>query len=140
MDAAFSGIGARDYPGRWNQRGVPVVYAAEAPSLSALEVAAHFRSRTPRLSFVSFEIRIPGGVEVHSLDPDQLPNDWRQEPPPSSTQELGTRLIRNAAVLRVPSAIVPVERNMVLNPDHPQFRQIRISGPEPFVFDSRMWK
>ena len=45
-----------------------------------------------------------------------------------------------SAVLEVPSAIVPSEKNYVPNPRHPDFRRIRIGKALAFVFDPRMWK
>ena len=47
---------------------------------------------------------------------------------------------KRTAVLVVPSAVVPQENNYLLNPEHPDFEKIAITTPEPFTFDSRMWK
>jgi hypothetical protein len=46
----------------------------------------------------------------------------------------------SSAVLRVPSILVPGESNLLLNPQHPQFKRLKISKPEPFDFDGRLWK
>jgi RES domain-containing protein len=42
------------------------------------------------------------------------------------------------AVLQVPSRVIPVEPNYVLNPVHPDFQRLRIAPPEPFRFDERL--
>jgi RES domain-containing protein len=54
----------------------------------------------------------------------------------------GSKWLRagRTAVLEVPSAIVPSEKNYLINPGHPEFRKLRVGRPLPFVFDPRMWK
>ena len=70
----------------------------------------------------------------------ELPNDWRAEPPPVSTRGMGDRWVRRARspILQVPSAIIPEEFNLLLNPAHPQFREILIGKPTDFAFDRRL--
>jgi RES domain-containing protein len=71
-----------------------------------------------------------------------LPELWRAEPPGEETQTFGSLWIeRNkAAVLRVPSILAPGEHNLLLNPAHAQFKRLKISAPQPFDFDDRLWK
>jgi RES domain-containing protein len=73
---------------------------------------------------------------------DALPTTWRRYPAPDALADLGTAWVRAAAtaVLVVPSAIVPQERNILLNPAHPDFRRIRLGTREPFSFDPRLWR
>ena len=73
---------------------------------------------------------------------EELPVNWRRMPAPPALADLGTEWARSgrAAVLVVPSAIVPAECNYILNPAHSEFHKIRIAPPTPFSFDSRMWK
>ena len=139
---AFTGEGARLYGGRWNHVGLPVVYVAQFLSLAALEQFVHLGPEGTHLRFVYFRVEIPDEVHVEAADPDVIPPNWREEPPPDSTKDLGTRWVESdrSAVLRVPSAIVPIEYDYVLNPHHPDFKHIRISDPKPFSFDPRMWK
>ena len=47
---------------------------------------------------------------------------------------------KEAAVLAVPSAIIPQELSYLLNPRHPHFKHIQIGRPVPFAFDPRLWK
>jgi len=42
-----------------------------------------------------------------------------------------------SAVLELPSAIIPIELNYLLNPAHPEFKKIAIGKPVPFSFDPR---
>ena len=128
---AFLGEGARLYGGRWNHRGTPMVYVADSKAAHAL------------LRFVFFRVEIPDDdIAVESLPPHQIPSNWREEPPPHETKDVGTAWVHSAPspVLRVPSVIVPIENNYLLNPRHPDFTKIRIGEPEPFSFDPRVWK
>lgn len=139
---AFTGEGARLYGGRWNHVGTPVVYAGQSLSLCALELFVHLGPGDVRLRFAYFRLEIPDRLVVESFRGEALPPDWRSEPAPDSTRDLGTRWAESgrSTVFRVPSVIVPIEDNYVLNPHHPDFRRIRIFPPEPFGFDPRMWK
>jgi len=75
-----------------------------------------------------------------SCSVDELPTAWRGSPARPETVSIGDRWVREArsAVLAVPSAIIPAERNFLLNPAHPGFRRIRIGKPVRFSFDPRM--
>jgi len=55
---------------------------------------------------------------------------------------IGERWLRpsTSVVLSMPSAVMPNERNFVLNPAHPDFGELTIHSSEPFSFDPRMWK
>jgi RES domain-containing protein len=85
---------------------------------------------------------VPDDVSRTELGIATLPAGWRAFPAPEILADLGTRWLRSgrSAVLLVPSALVPQERNYLLNPAHPEFRRIRIRRAEPFSFDPRMWK
>jgi RES domain-containing protein len=134
---AFSGEGAAKTGGRWNSRGVAVVYTSATRSLAALETLVHLN---PPMSFKYRIIRIEfAGELVRHLRP-ALPSDWRTSPAPDSTRKLGDAWVREAhsAILAVPSIIIPDETNFVLNPAHPDFKRIRLGRPTDFVFDSRL--
>ncbi len=135
---AFVGEGARRFGGRWNSPGVVVVYASQHMSLAALEQLVHFNPRIPN-QFKSFRIQFPDGL-IENIPVKELPQDWRREPPPPSTQQLGDAWVRErqSAVLAVPSIIIPEELNYVLNPAHPAFKKIRVGRPENFAFDPRL--
>jgi RES domain-containing protein len=139
---AFDGEGARLYGGRWNSRGVPVVYTGGSLSLSVLEQFVHLRAGDVRIRFAYMRVRIPDKVAVEEIIPSQLPRDWREGPAPDSTKEAGTHWFEEGrtAILRVPSVVIPVEYNYILNPGHPDFKHVDIGAPEPLSFDPRMWK
>jgi len=140
-ESAFSGEGALKGGGRWNQQGTAVVYVSGSLALAALEAFIHLQRAAAAIPHVAFRVEIPENVvdELHGKD---LPKNWRVEPPPDTTKQIGTDWVKasTSAVLRVPSVIVPAEHNFVLNPAHPDFKKLHISKPEPFSFDPRMWK
>jgi RES domain-containing protein len=85
---------------------------------------------------------IPDVVSRTEIGDAALPASWRAYPAPDRLVHLGSAWATSnrSAVLIVPSAVIPAERNYVLNPHHPEFRSIRVGTAEPFAFDSRMWK
>ncbi len=137
-DDAFTGEGAKVYGGRWNSPGVAVVYGSQHKSLAALEHLVHLNPRSAaRFKVFSFHFH---GSLMESISLRDLPENWRQEPPPPSTQQYGDRWVREgrSAVLAVPSIIIPEELNYVLNPAHTDFKGITISKSQHFVFDPRL--
>lgn len=130
--------GAALHGGRWNPKGVDVIYAAATASLAALEILVHY-SVLPR-DFVLTPIRIPAAVRVEVLGGESLPADWNALAPTAGTQEVGRRWAEElrSAVLNIPSAIVPTEWNYLLNPKHPVFGQIKFLSSIPFRFDPRL--
>lgn len=79
---------------------------------------------------------------IEEVETSRLPADGRTYPGPEELAAMGSRWAQEGrtAVLSVPSAIIPAERNFLLNPAHSTYRAIRIGRPEPFVFAQRMWK
>lgn len=121
---AFSAEGAVKTGGRWNSRGVAVVYASATRSLAALETLVHLN---PQVMFNYRIIRVEFDESlVERLTRAALPSDWKMEPPPLSTRQLGDNWARSSlsAILAVPSVIIPDEMNYVLNPAHPDFKRI----------------
>lgn len=138
----LSGQGARLFGGRWNRRGTPSVYASEHLSLAALELFVRLQMGDSGEVFVSVPIEIPESVRVARIEAGALPKDWREMPAGRSTQEIGQDWITKGetAVLMVPSVIVPLEYNLVLNPHHGDFRKLRVGAIQSFSYDPRMWK
>jgi RES domain-containing protein len=136
---AFDGRGAAEYPGRWNNPGVAVVYTAESRSLASLEVLVH--TEDTRLLAAVRWVTIPVGVDERLIEiAKHLPEDWHQLPAPSSTRDFGSQWVMQARppVLRVPSIVVDGEFNYILNPQHADFGQLKIGAPVPFSFDLRL--
>ena len=135
----FDGAGAKNFPGRWNSRSVPVVYTSSSRALAMLEILAHFNAEDiVRTQFRIIEVIVPD--ECIHKPKGRMPKDWKVFPAPVSTRMIGDRwMLRNESVaMAVPSALVPKEYNYLLNPGHPDFRQLVIKKPEPIEFDLRL--
>lgn len=139
---AFDGEGARRYGGRWTPKGVAVVYTSATLSLAALERFVHTDPDLEPPDLVAVAVDADSAIPVQSLDRGALPADWRTYPAPESLAQLGAEWVTSAgtAILAVPSAVIPHERNYLLNPAHSDFGRLMIGPPEPFSFDPRMWR
>jgi RES domain-containing protein len=137
--AAFTGEGPWRYGGRWNSRGVRVVYVSEHQSTAALEIFVHWVPFLVEEEYKAFQLEWPDGL-MEIFPVKKLPVNWRISPPPRSTMEIGDRWIqeRRSAVLALPSAISPADTNFLLNPDHADFKRIRIHPPIDYDFDPRL--
>ncbi len=135
---AFTGEGAAVAAGRWNSPGIRMVYTSASASLAALETLVHLNPAM-RFNYLLFAIEFDERL-VETIPHTLLPPDWREQPPPPSTQQLGDTWIKSArsAILEVPSVIIPGESNYLLNTSHPEFKSIRIGKPEAFSFDQRL--
>ncbi|MGK3958959.1 RES family NAD+ phosphorylase [Sorangium sp. So ce118] len=138
---AFSGEGARLYGGRWNSSGTAMVYLGESISLCALEVLVHLQATAPLNAYSLIRVDYDSSY-MADVDQTALPPEWADSPPPAEVQQIGDSWVAGSAslLLRVPSAIVPAEGNILLNPKHPDFGTLRISTPVPFRFDPRLFK
>jgi RES domain-containing protein len=141
--SAFSGEGARLFGGRWHFKGQAAVYTASTQSLAALEILAHVDTDLVPNNFVVFAVDIPDqDIAISHVFDSVLPLDWREAYPPLGCQLVGSDWIKqaNTAVLMVPSAIIPQENNVILNPAHPDFLKLTIHLPTVFNFDHRLWR
>ncbi len=141
LQTAFDGRGASQYPGRWNERGAAVVYAAGSLSLAALEMLVHLPGPGILQRYRSIPVSFDEAL-CRQLSPQDLPPDWADDPAPPSTRALGTQWIADSSsvVLAVPSAVVPIERIFLINPHHPDFPELTIGEGQQFQFDPRLMK
>lgn len=138
-DEIFSGEGARLFAARWHEAGHRLVYTAATISLATLELIVNTpRARLLR-EYVITSCSFPE-VIVEDVDKSRLPPNWRDFPPPPQIQQLGTEWLLSAssAVLSVPSAVIPYERNYLLNPEHEYFRSVDVGPVLPFELDLRL--
>ena len=141
LGAATTGEGARITGGRWNSVGRPVVYASEHLSLAVLEILVH--SQTPEQRQVAralAEISLPDAL-IEAVPRRLLRADFGNHSPRAYTQAIGDEWLdsRRSVGLIVPSAIVTIESNLLLNPMHPAFTKC-VWGPfAPIQLDPRLW-
>jgi RES domain-containing protein len=138
---AASGEGARLYGGRWNSRGVRVVYASTSLALAAIETFVNLEPNLQPKDLVAIEGEIPKALEIARLETKILPANWhatRNE----SLRRFGDDWIEagETVALLVPSAAIRGEWNVLLNPAHAHFSKVKLHRPAPFVFDLRMFR
>ncbi len=128
--------------GRWTPKGVRAVYTSSSLALAALELLVHLAKEDMGTVFVAISADIPNNLQIDAIAPDQLLENWRDTPAPAALSAIGRKWLQasQTAVLSVPSAVIAVERNFLLNPEHPGFERIKINQPEEFSFDSRLEK
>jgi len=118
-----------------------MVYAADQPATALLETIVHAgRADLVASDYVLFEITLDVDTDLLYLPEEDVPTDWRAWPWPASTQRIGTfwHERRDSVALSVPSAVVPVHRNVLLNIQHPRFADLAIEGPISFPVDTRL--
>lgn len=137
----FDGEGAYRFGGRWSSPGIRLVYASEHLSLAMIEYFIHLDRDDLPPDLVVATADVPDDVSRFVVKAASLPDAWRQSAPPRQLAVLGDRFARTRrhAVLVVPSALSPTEANWLLNPEHPDFRRVRVLQPEPFVYDARFF-
>ncbi len=139
---AFTGEGARRFGGRWNPKNSPAVYGSEHLSLAVLEFRVNQGGYDPEGQYVYFRFEFDEAL-VEFVD--SLPDGWlaRFEGDGSITaaQTLGKEWLsrRRSAILSVPSSVIPIERNFVLNPLHGDFAKIGVKPAAKLDLDSRLW-
>ena len=116
-------------PARWNARGQFVIYTASSRALEGLS-----------LRFKLMVIQVPDHLPVEVIAPESLPPDWHNFLQYPVCQKRGAAWLQSqsSVILQVPSAIIPQEKNYLLNPAHPDFNQIVLQATEDFWFDPRL--
>lgn len=137
---ALDGEGARLYGGRWNPEGVPVVYTSTTLSLAALEYLAHVDPEDVPEDLVAMRIEIPEGLPGERVQASDLPAGWNEVPDHPACIKRGEAWAKagSTAVLRVPSAMVPEEENVLVNPRHADAGRIAVVHTRAFTFDPRL--
>ena len=126
VEDMLSGEGAAKYGGRWNPKGVPAVYCSETSSLAALEILANLVRLSTFPRYRILDLDVPDGLitAVSSATGD--------------TRQAGAEVLRTHLALMAPSFVNPLERNVVINPIHPDFDKVLPGTIRPFVFERRL--
>jgi len=136
----LTGAGAKLYGGRWNQRGTAVVYTSETRALAAVEFLVHVSLSNVPSGLMIATIEIPDSIAPEDVPRGSLPRGWRDCPPPRQVSDLGTQWAKSgkSLLLRVPSAVVEQEYNILINPLHSDMRRVKLQRVEKFEFDKRL--
>ncbi len=136
----LSGMGAAQYPGRWNKKGTPVLYTGTTIEIALLEVVVNLPPMLhPSLELVA--LNIPDD-SIGALETKDLPQHWHRFPAPSVLADLGQHWVDEGRylALQVPSSVVPSAVNIVLNCRHSRFAEVKMESRKPFPLDPRLLK
>lgn len=135
----LSGAGAAIAGGRWNDIDVPALYLGANASICCLEAFVN-ASGPPTVQMKLTEIELPDDPDLY-LEPTDLPEGWNARPADRPSMAFGTQWLKSCSHLGliVPSAVVPIERNLIINPRHPAASRIRVVAIHDFVYDPRMF-
>lgn len=135
----LSGSGALLHGGRWNAKGVRMLYTSQSLSLAALEVIANTSGSQLNNNLFCVELELPDHLPIDHLD--KLPNNWNVFPYRADTVKTGNDFITKGGLcLKVPSAIISTEFNLLLNPLHDDFRHVKFLDARPLILDQRLFK
>lgn len=138
----LTGAGAKITGGRWNSKGIPVVYCANSPSLACLETLVHLGTSDLPFNRYLVEIHIPDVVwnakkveTVHSLAVG-----WEASPAGRVSVAVGDAWLRSnqSAILTVPSVISPEDTVILINPAHIGAKQITAKKIRQWRYDPRL--
>lgn len=156
----LSGNGGLYVSGRWHHKGIPVIYTATTRALAVLEKVVHVDPAATPDKFVIITLELPNNSLFQEVPIEMLPKDWgklsynlanttrfpasliQSETTTTLLADMGTAWLKGKAslALRVPSAILPKEHNVLLNPAHEQAKDIKLLSVDPFEFDPRLLK
>ncbi len=136
----LTGLGARLNGGRWNRKGTGIIYTSESRALASLEFLVHVPLSLLPPDLMITSIDIPSGLSIEHVSLSDLPTNWRSSPAPATLAEFGSTWARSnrSLLLRVPSAIIDAEFNILINPNHPDMGGITINKIEVYSIDSRL--
>jgi len=136
----LSGEGARLHGGRWNHRGTAIIYTSESRSLATVELLVHVSLSYAPTDLKMATIEVPDEPAPEVVEVAALPPNWRGFPAPPELADLGTSWARSgrSVLLRVPSAVVEHEKNILINPAHPDIARVALTKVEDFLLDRRL--
>lgn len=137
----LSGRGAEITGGRWNSKGVRMVYTSASRALCTTEIAVHTPLGNIPSGYQIISIKLPEN-RIQNIPEGKLPADWKSFPHSISTQRLGDEFSRQNKhlILQVPSAAVEGDFNFLVNPLHPDFLKVKIVNVQDFNFDKRLFQ
>lgn len=137
---SLTGIGAATFGGRWNSKGIHILYTAATPSLALLESVVHI-SNIPVDDYcmASIEILEDKTAEIKLAD---LPGNWFVNPAPDSLKSIGDKFVKDNIflALKLPSAIMMEDFNFLLNPNHLDFIKVKTISTRTIPIDERLLK
>ena len=139
IDSAFNGEGAKAEGGRWNSEGTSMVYTSENLSLAVLEILVHLKFPETLSQYVAIPVDLDAKL-IDTLSDSSLPEGWNEDPAPVALRFIGDEWCRSkkSLLLAIPSAVVPLEKNYLINPLHPKLSALKIGDPIDLPIDPRL--
>jgi len=136
----LSGEGAYLFGGRWNSAGKRMLYCSTSVSLSILEVLVYVSKETFRNKMM-LTLKIPSD-SIQIVELNSLKDEWDNFPSNNYTKAIGDDWLmsNDSLALKVPSSINPKEYNILLNPNHPRFKEIEVVSKEVILLNKRLLK
>jgi RES domain-containing protein len=137
----MSGSGAKLTGGRWNSPGVALLYCSANISLAALETLSHAKSGTLPYNHFLARIDIPDDIWEKRRQLDPFPGGWDAVPSGLTSRKVGDEwgALGSSALLIVPSAIIPDESNILINPSHADAANIKSTTLKRWIYDPRFF-
>ena len=134
-----SSLTASGLAARWNFGGSFVIYTAESRSLACLENLVQRSGEGRNDLFKIMVIEIPDNLLAEKIELASLKKNWNSIENYTYCQSLGNKWLNdyNSCILQLPSVVMKQEHNYLINPQHPDFAKIKLSGKEDFDFDNR---
>jgi RES domain-containing protein len=134
----LSGTGSSMYGGRWNSKGIYILYTAESPSLALLETVVHITT-IAAATYCMICINLPD-APIEILTTADLPMGWEENPPAENLKGIGDDFIERgkSMAIKLPSAVMAEEHNILINPLHPQFKNHQVIYVKPLPLDPRL--
>ena len=139
----LNGAGAKRTGGRWNRKGSPLVYCSSSIALACLETLVHLDAGGLPLNRYLVEISIPDALWKHAAhfdgaDPASI--GWDACPAGRISMDAGDLWLaaKSSTLMLVPSAVVPEEKNILIDPAHPGARGISARKLRRWLYDPRM--
>jgi RES domain-containing protein len=138
----LTGSGAEKTGGRWNSKGVPMVYTSESRALCIAEIAVHTPLGILPGDYELVSIDLPTDMTIFRIKENEFPDYWKSFPHHGITRKSGDHIIRQNKylVIKAPSSVVPGDYNYLLNPRHKDSFKIKIIRVEVFDFGKRTFR
>lgn len=137
----LSGAGAALAGGRWNPRGMAVVYTSCCASTALLEARVHSLGMLPTAHLFLVTLEVPDDDCTQALVPP-MPDGWNAlDHDPLATVALGRAWLEKGETLamKVPSVVCPMDFNLLLNPGHKNMRNVTVVDKQLFDIDRRLF-
>jgi RES domain-containing protein len=135
----ISGTGSKLLGGRWNSRGLPILYTSGHISLALLEMLVNTQFKDYAIPLDLLSIQFPDSIELAEVSFKKLKKDWVKDF--EYTRFIGDEFLKDKQrlVLKIPSAVIHEEHNFLLNPSHPDFKKVKILDTRSFRTDVRLF-